>query len=587
MEYRVLGPLEILAGGKRVPLGPPKQRVVIGALLLHPHEVVSSERLVDELWGERPPPSAGKLLQGYVSALRKALDAAGASGVIATRPPGYIAAVADDELDSRRFERDIEEARSLAEADRFSAAAAVYGRGLARWRGAALADVPFESFARSESERLDELRVVALAERFDCALALGQHGRLVAELEALVAEYPLRERFRAQLMLALYRSGRQGDALAVYQDARRRLVEELGIEPSPELRELEQGILRQEATLQPPAAVKLRAGQRRLQAPRGRRLGWAALALAAAGVAAAAVVFERQTPSSPLLSSGTVGMIDPQTNRIGRKVETGIRAPLLADSGDALWAAGPEGTVARIDTRSKRIIGTVAVGSPASALVADSTTAWLGTDAQRLVAIDAPTLAVRRRIRLPAASLRASILGATAPAIALGGGFIWVSSGENAVRKIDARTGRVLAVIRPPRGSNAAIAYGEHAVWLGGPDAISRISPGLGRVTSTFRVEGTPVALAVSDGSLWIALGTAGKLLRVDTTTEAPAAVIPLPNAPTAVVAVRSGVWVASEAGGAVYRIDPRQNKIVAVIRIGAAPTSLAAAPQGVWVGVT
>src|SRR6266536_18208 len=206
MEYRVLGPLEVVADGRSVPLGPPKQRAVIGALLLHPNEVVSTERLVDELWGERPPASAGKVLQGYVSQLRKALDEA-------------------------RFERHVEHARVLAEAHDFKGAAAAYDRALALWRGAALAGVPFESFARSESDRLEELRIATLAERVDCALALGQHGRIVAELEALVAEHPLRERFRVQLVLALYRAGRQADALAVYQDARRRLVDELGIEP--------------------------------------------------------------------------------------------------------------------------------------------------------------------------------------------------------------------------------------------------------------------------------------------------------------------------------------------------------------------
>jgi DNA-binding SARP family transcriptional activator len=588
MEYRVLGPLEVVADGQSVPLGPPKQRAVIGALLLHRNEVVSTERLVDELWGERPPASAGKVLQGYVSQLRKALDEAGAPHVIVTRPPGYLASVGDDELDAARFERQVEHARVLAEAHDFKGAAAAYDRALALWRGAALADVPFESFARSESDRLEELRITTLTERVDCALALGQHGRVVAELEALVADHPLRERFRVQLMLALYRAGRQADALAVYQDARRRLVEELGIEPSPELRELEQAILRQDETLL--SAAGATASARTQMHPRSRRLRFpwvAAAVLAAVGVTAGIAVLLRQGPSSPLLDPGTVGMIKPTTNRIGPEVATGIRPAFLAASGGAVWIAGPEGTVSRLDTRRRRIRGTVAIGSPASGLVADAATAWLGTQGQQLVGIDAATLAVRTRVRLPAASLRAAILGKTAPAIALGDGFVWVSSGENAVRKIDAGTGRVVAVIVPPRGANEAIAYGDHALWLGGPSAVSRISPDTDTVTSTLRLEATPVALAVADGSLWIALGTGGEILRVDTATEAVAAVIPLGNPPTALVAGPSGIWVASAPAGTVYRIDPLQNKIVARIRTGAAPASLAATRQGVWVGVT
>src|SRR6266511_251420 len=545
MEYRVLGPLEVVADGRSVPLGPPKQRAVIGALLLHPNEVVSTERLVDELWGERPPASAGKVLQGYVSQLRKALDEAGAPHVIVTRPPGYLASVGDDELDAARFERHVEHARVLAEAHDFKRAAAAYDRALALWRGAALAGVPFESFARSESDRLEELRIATLGERVDCALA-------------------------------------------VYQDARRRLVDELGIEPSSELRELEQAILRQDERLlqaagaTAPARTQLHSRSRRLRFP------WVAAAvLAAVGVTAGVVVLVRQGPSSPLLDPGTVGMIRPTTNRIGPEVATGIRPAFLAAADGALWIAGPEGTVSRVDTRRRSIAGTVAIGSRASGLVADAATAWLGTQAQQLVGIDTATLAVRIRVRLPAASLRAAILGKTAPAIALGDGFVWVSSGENAVRKMDAGTGRVVAVIVPPRGANEAIAYGDHALWLGGPNAVSRISPDTDTVTSTLRLEATPVALAVADGSLWIALGTGGEILRVDTATEAIAAVIPLGNQPTAVVAGPSGIWVASAAAGTVYRIDPLQNKIVARIRTGAAPTSLAATHQGVWVGVT
>jgi DNA-binding SARP family transcriptional activator len=591
MEYRVLGPLEVVADGRSVPLGPPKQRAVIGALLLHPNEVVSTERLVDELWGERPPASAGKVLQGYVSQLRKALEEAGAAEVIATRAPGYLASVAVDELDAARFERLVAEARSLAEERDARAALAQYARALACWRGAAFADVAFESFGRSEAERLDELRLAAVAERVDCELALGRHERVVAELEALVAEHPLRERLHGQLMLALYRSGRQADALAAYRDARRGLVEELGIEPGPELRELEQAILRQDAGVAAPPARAL-ITRRRVR----RKWLWPlAAALAAVTIGSVIVAIMRRPPSSPLLSSGTLGMIDPASNRIAATVSTGIGHPVLAAAGASLWVAGEDRTVARVDLRSRRLTGSLAVGAAASTLVVDPRTAWVGTRQQRLIAIDKPTLGIRVRRRLPPTSMHVAMNSDPAPALALGGGYLWAESGVDSVLKLEPLSGRVLATIAPAAGTNKAIGYGDGSLWVGGPNAVSRISPGLGRTTATIRVETIPVALAVADGSVWLALDSGAStfnttgvaaIVRLDPMSEAPAATIPLPDAPTAVVAAPSGIWVASAAAAAVYRIDPQLNKIVATIRTGAAPTALAATRNGIWVGV-
>jgi DNA-binding SARP family transcriptional activator len=594
MEYHVLGPLEVLADAQPVPLGPPKQRVVLATLLLHPNEVVSTDRLVDELWGERPPPSAPKVVQGYVSQLRKALEDVGAADVIVTRAPGYVVTVDEDDLDAARFERLVAEARSLHEDGDSGGALTTYNRALSCWRGAACADVPFESFGRSESQRLEELRVAVLAERVDCELDLGHHSRVVAELEALVSEHPLRERFRVQLMLALYRSGRQADALAVYHDARRRLVEELGIEPGPELRELEQAILRQDDTLAAPAASPLARAARR--SVRVRRLWPIAAVLASAAVAAGIVAYVREPPSSPLLSSGTVGMIDPATNRIAATVATGISRPALAAAAGSLWVAGPEGTVDRVDLRQRKLAGTVAIGSGAASIVADAKTAWVGTRGQQLVAIDVPTLGIRTRHQLPVPSLHAAMNANASPALTLGGGYLWVSSGTDAVRKLDTGTGRVLVTIVPPAGTNNAIGYGDAALWVGGANAVSRISPDLSRTTSTIRVETIPVALAVADGSVWLALDSTAasfnstavaEVLRLDPTSEAPAATIPLPDAPTALVAGPSGIWVASSAAGAVYRIDPKQNKIIATLHTGAAPTALAATPSGIWVAVT
>jgi DNA-binding SARP family transcriptional activator len=241
MEFQVLGPLEVRDGGNSLALGAPKQRAVLALLLLHANEPVSVDRLIDDLWGEHPPRTAAKSLQVYVSGLRKFLP----SETLLTRTSGYMLRVAEDEFDLARFERLQAQARQTEPAR----AAELLRDALALWRGPPLADFAYEPWALAEIARLAELRVAALEERVDADLALGRHGELVGELEALVARHPLRERARGQLMLALYRSGRQAEALASYQEGRRALVEDLGIEPGRDLQKLERSILRQDPAL--------------------------------------------------------------------------------------------------------------------------------------------------------------------------------------------------------------------------------------------------------------------------------------------------------------------------------------------------
>jgi class 3 adenylate cyclase/tetratricopeptide (TPR) repeat protein len=238
VEFRILGPLEVTDPSGTIALPAAKPRTLLGVLLLHANEVVPQDRLVDELWGERAPPSATKLVQTYVGKLRAALG----SAVIETRPPGYALPLEEQALDVARFRRLAGEARQLARVEPMQAAR-VYFEALSLWRGPALADLSFESFARNEVNRLEEERVVALIDRIDCELLVGHDVELVPELETLVKRYPLRERFRAQLMLALYRAGRQADALTAYVEARHTLIEELGVEPSDELKELQRQIL--------------------------------------------------------------------------------------------------------------------------------------------------------------------------------------------------------------------------------------------------------------------------------------------------------------------------------------------------------
>ncbi|MGI9659635.1 MAG: AfsR/SARP family transcriptional regulator, partial [Gaiellaceae bacterium] len=245
-EFRILGPLEVVAQGESISLASGRQNALLSLLLLTPNEVCSKDRLISELWEGQPPETAANILHVYVSQLRKALP----PETIVTRAPGYAVEVQRGQLDLDRFEKLVEEATPLL-SDRPEAAAARLRKALALWRGPPLAEFAYEEWARNAIARLDELRLVAVERRIEADLALGEHGELVGELETLVRDQPLRERLRAQLMLALYRTGRQADALAVYQDGRQKLVDELGIDPGQSLQQLEQAILRHDPALEP------------------------------------------------------------------------------------------------------------------------------------------------------------------------------------------------------------------------------------------------------------------------------------------------------------------------------------------------
>lgn len=257
MLFRILGSLEAVDGGHEISLGGGRQRAVLGLLLLDRNRAVAADRLIDELWGERPPRTAANLVQVYVSRLRKALG----KERLVTSGPGYVLRVAEGELDLDRFERLAEEGMRELDRDEPERASQLLREALGLWRGPALADVVFEGSAHSEIARLEELRLAVLENRIEADLGRGRHALLVGELETLVGEHPFRERLRGQLMVALYRSDRQAEALEVYRDTRRTFVDELGLEPGPTLQDLERAILAQDPALAAPA-VPAEAGSR-------------------------------------------------------------------------------------------------------------------------------------------------------------------------------------------------------------------------------------------------------------------------------------------------------------------------------------
>src|SRR5262245_12342502 len=338
------GPLEVVEGGQPVPLGRLKERLVLAVMLLHANEFVSRERLIDELWGEAPPPTARKALNVYVSKLRKALTRDGLDP-IATEDGGYRFGIDHDELDLAHMQHLHVSARERVAAGDLEAAAELLGEALALWRGPTLAGLLLESRGRDEVAALDELRLTALMDRIDCDLALGRHEQALGELGVLVGEHPLRERLRGQQMLALYRADRQADALDAYAEARHTLVDDLGIEPSEALQRLQQAILRHDPSLETPegsAAVNglapteavappvpvidAEADEGRTRTPfRPRR--WQ-LALAGAvilsGSAAVAAVLSSSAGATPHVVPNSLVRIDPRSDKIVSVTRIGV-----------------------------------------------------------------------------------------------------------------------------------------------------------------------------------------------------------------------------------------------------------------------
>ena len=344
LDLQLLGPIEATLDGRPVPLGPTKQRAVLAMLALQVNRTVSVDRLVEGLWGAEPPDSAPKMIQLYVSQLRKAL--AGDTAEILTRGRGYELRLAAEDVDAERFE-------SLVDAAGGGGANGAAREALALWRGDALSDVVGEPFAAAEIRRLEELWLRASELAIDEDLVCGRHLQVIGELEALVAAHPLQERLHIQRMLALYRSGRQAEALAAYRDARRVLVEEIGVEPGPELRRLHDAVLRQDPVLDAPpkatATVTQPAASGR--APPVRRVVVVAAVLAIAGGLAAFAVSRWTGPDRlARIDENTVGLIDSTGRGITAQYPVGRAPRAIAVGGGSTWVANAgDATISRVD----------------------------------------------------------------------------------------------------------------------------------------------------------------------------------------------------------------------------------------------
>jgi DNA-binding SARP family transcriptional activator/streptogramin lyase len=585
MEFRILGPLEVLDGSRPVPLDAPKQRALLGLLLLHPNEVVSSERVIDELWGERPPATAGKVVQTYVSQLRRTLGA----DLITTRAPGYALEIGEEALDAERFRRLTAAAREAAANGDVEQADTLFCEGLALWRGPPLADVAFESFARNEVERLAEERLDALSARIDCELALGHHEQLVTELETLVGAYPLRERLRAQLMLALYRSGRQADALEAYQNGRRLLVGELGLEPGRELQDLEKAILTHDPALDPlpiehPASQPLR--HRLWRKP---VLAIATLLMVFLGVGLA-FAFARSSPPSLHLASNSVGFIDAKSGRVTRKFSVGRAPSALAVAHNSVWVANyQDQTVTRIDPKSGKAVFIPVSGHP-TGIAATEDAVWVWTLEGSLVPIDPRFDSSRQPIPLAAEIVGARGVGGH---VAAGAGFLWIAAPLTTVIRVNVTSRRGVPIM-PDDGVEGAITYHDGEVWVAGEDQVFPIEADT-RIPGSGASVGVVHDLAFGAGSLWAVSGGVAHrggivqaLRRIDPHTRFVLATIPVGSDPVSVASAGGSIWVASLTDGVLERVSPEQNRVVDTIALHAKPVALASDPEGdgVWVAV-
>jgi YVTN family beta-propeller protein len=576
VEIRLLGLLELAADGRVLELGGGRQRALLAVLALRPNEVVSTDALIDALWGEAPPPTAPKALQGLVSQLRRAIAPLG-DGVILTRSPGYLLDVDPDVVDAHRFERLATRGRLDVESDPRGAAETLR-EALALWRGEALAEFAYEPFAQDAIRHLAEERLDAFESLFEAELALGRHGEVTAELQALVVANPLRERLRGQLMLALYRSGRQAEALEAYREGRLILDRELGLEPDVELRRLEQAILAQDPALG--RAEKPRP-QRPPTARRRRLAGGVVAALVACALVAGAFAVAGRGERAPAVAPDSLVEIDVATGEIEDVIPVGREPGQVEIVGPYVFVTSEaDGTLHRLDTRTGDVeeSGTNATDG---ALVADGDFLW-ATSVSRAEVVRIHADSMRATERIPLAS---DLLDAF---VAVGAGSLWISQFPPAavlrVHLSDHRLERRYDL--PFYESPVEITFGDGASWTAVGAELLRIDAQTGKreSISAGQYAGDP---ELRFGSVWAGSAGGSAVWRIDPVTGRTTATVSAGTVTFGLATGAGSVWVTNYCDGTVSRIDPATNAVVSTIEIGYQPKWLAVGHGRVWVGVS
>ncbi len=543
--------------------------------------------MIEGVWGAERPSTIGAALNVHLSKIRKLLAAAGPDATLVTEPHGYVLRVDLERLDLHRFEGLVREGRQALVEGRAEEAAATLDRAVALWRGPPLDELALDGSVEALLARLGELRVSALEARFEAGLQLGRHTELVAELEEFVREHPLRERARAKLMTALYRSGRQAEALQAYRDVRTLLAEELGLDPSPELQQLEKAILTQDASLAMPEP------QRFPRTVRPHRLA-AVAAVTLALAAGAMIALVRDGPGTQraepladvvLAHASDVAVIHPDTNKVVARVPVGTSPALVREGDGSVWVADRiDLTVTEIDLESRHVLRTVGVGFRPDDLAARNGTIWAFDKEARVLArlgpgqawdrfehagfADVDRIAVddravwlageRRLIRVDAFSgevMSNVSLPVAVDGLATAGGDVWaVSSSAGAVLRLDPLTAEIRDRISMAGGAGPgplalAISTDSHFVWVlnGDSRTVAKIDLDSKDIVETYRLDigRGSLALAAGEGAAWISNAFDGTVTRIDGGTDQVASIaVSADSSPKDVVVAGGLVWV-------------------------------------------
>ena len=581
-------------------------------LLVHRNTLVTTDRLVDELFPGGDPDGGVRSLRVAILRLRRLLEGGDETGVIVTQPGGYLIRTVPDQLDADRFERLVEQGRAARAADDPMSSAMALREALSLWRGSPLADLSMFDFAQGETRRLEETQIGALMNRIDADLILGRSAELVPEIEALVSAHPLQERLREQLMLALYRSGRQADALDAYRRASVMFRDQLGLEPGASLRDLERAILNQEASLELPGAPgrshSAEASDASLPAEVGRaspsattlpradrrvrrsRIIAASVLLAAGGVALG-VLLTRPSGGEQRAAADGIIAIDPRAARIVAQIDPGARPAQIALSGRDVWVMNAdEGAVVRIDARTRQVTDTVPTSLTPTDIAAANGALFIankkpGTAGENL---GLPFAVSRYDLNLGADTFTAVLphkgvvpLSGAPPGelrLAVGGGYVWAIAPDLGVVQLDERTGHA---VRRLNFHALSLVFAEHDLWLLDNDAsdVLRVNPHSGQIVQ--RVEIPPTyggtSLAVGGGAVWVAVPLAGVVWKLE--PDSPGSPVSISDGVGAsVVAYGDGAaWVGNDVLDTVSRINPASDTITATVG--------APAPQAITVG--
>jgi DNA-binding beta-propeller fold protein YncE len=531
-----------------------------------------------------------------VSKLRRLLADGNGEELLATRAPGYVLRIPTEQLDARLFEDLLQQAREELAQGETQTAADTLREALSLWRGPPLADLAYEQFAQSEIRRLEELRLTALEERVEADLALGRHDAVVAEVETLAAEHPYRERLQAQLMLALYRCGRQAEALEAYRRARRKFAEELGIDPGPRLSELERAILRHDPSLEAPSSTP--ADQPPETEPGRRRRWWIAVAAGSATAVAIAVGLAavlRDTPPAAhkpvVLRGNSVAIVELETSSVDGEVPVGARPSGIAVGEGSVWVGDrDDNTLLRINPESRKTVRTIGLAVEPRDIAVGAGSVWVATEAGSVLRVDPTSNEVLRTLAL--GEQRETCCP---PQLASSGTAVWIAH-HGRLSRLDPATNRV-ATVR--RAGAAAIAYGENALWvLTSTGRIERVDPNTGRVTDT--ISRAPVSgpefgggIAAGAGAVWTAPYLARALWKIDPVSGEFVGKVALGRRmgirvgrrPAGVAFGDGAVWVVTT-DGSLLRIDPQSENVVREIRLGVYPAQAGSGDigaQGGW----